>query len=122
MLKSKSILFLSLMAALGNVAAITWRCGHDKPNQYCGDDFEGISCHAVPLTNNQKCPGGKPIHKCCSDQLKYIDVSRSQKNLSTFWLRADCFLYGSFDLSSLIQKGIGLVDCSEYNSQCEVPI
>ncbi|KAH9468232.1 hypothetical protein Pst134EA_011859 [Puccinia striiformis f. sp. tritici] len=92
MLKSKSILFLSLMAALGNVAAITWRCGHDKPNQYCGDDFEGISCHAVPLTNNQKCPGGKPIHKCCSDQLKYID------------------------------KGIGLVDCSEYNSQCEVPI
>ncbi|KAI9619566.1 hypothetical protein H4Q26_014335 [Puccinia striiformis f. sp. tritici PST-130] len=45
MLKSKSILFSSLMAALGNVAAITWRCGHDKPNQYCGDDFEGISCH-----------------------------------------------------------------------------
>ncbi|KNE89032.1 hypothetical protein PSHT_06490 [Puccinia striiformis] len=55
MLKSKSILFSSLMAALGNVAAITWRCGHDKPNQYCGDDFEGISCHVDTW-------GGKSTH------------------------------------------------------------
>ncbi|KAH9451042.1 hypothetical protein MJO28_009480 [Puccinia striiformis f. sp. tritici] len=63
----KSVLFLSLMATLGSVAAVDWKCPAVKSDKYCGAR-KGAACYLVELAKGQidgQCASTEPDHKCC---------------------------------------------------------
>ncbi|KAH9461339.1 hypothetical protein Pst134EA_017648 [Puccinia striiformis f. sp. tritici] len=88
----KSVLFLSLMATLGSVAAVDWKCPPVKSDKYCGAHKGGV-CNLVELAKGQiggQCASTEPDHKCC-------DTTKLTINLD-------------------------IVPCDQYRDQCTDPI
>ncbi|KAI7958448.1 hypothetical protein MJO29_006665 [Puccinia striiformis f. sp. tritici] len=78
-----SVLFLSLMATLGNVAAVDWDCDLGRHEKYCGAKVQSSgtsTCYLFPRDGaqvNGECYSFYPDHKCCNKSALEF-VSRSQ--------------------------------------------